>query len=124
MTSYALAADGTLYVWGGDTGDGDYINRPTPTQILPPAGYTFTSIAGNPNGETTLATVAPVPEPATLSLLALGGLAILRARWGGVLRRRSGTGAASRAGVSGAGPGRDGRNNKFENIYLKSHFVY
>jgi hypothetical protein len=31
-----------------------------------------------------------VPEPATLSLLALGGLAILRRRSGQALRRRSG----------------------------------
>ena len=34
--------------------------------------------------------LTPVPEPATLSLLALGGLTILRRRSGQVLRRRSG----------------------------------
>jgi hypothetical protein len=83
-SSYALAANGTLWVWGdnsyGELGLGDTTDRATPTQLSPPPGYEFTSVEGGANSDEVFATVAPVPEPATLSLLALGGLAMLKRR--------------------------------------------
>ena len=89
--SYALSSDGTLWVWGyngaGELGLG---NRNTslfvltPQHLLPPAGYLFTSIDADADGEQALATLAPipgaVPEPTSL-LLSLPALTLLsRAR--------------------------------------------
>jgi alpha-tubulin suppressor-like RCC1 family protein len=85
-SSYALAADGTLYAWGynyyGQLGTGDTTDLyvPIPTTILPPEGYKFTSIAACEDCNSAVATIVPTPEPTTLSLLALGGLAMLRRR--------------------------------------------
>ncbi len=85
-TSYALAADGSLWVWGyggyGELGLGSYNDQSTPQHLLPPAGYAYTSIDANGGGNTAVATLAPVPEPTSLSLLAIGGIALLRRRRG------------------------------------------
>jgi alpha-tubulin suppressor-like RCC1 family protein len=82
VSSYALTSDGILYVWG-DNGDGrlglgDTINRLTPTQLLPPAGYVFTDIAAGTGHA--IATLAPIPEPTSLSLLGLAALGLRRRR--------------------------------------------
>ncbi|HEV2295594.1 MAG TPA: PEP-CTERM sorting domain-containing protein [Tepidisphaeraceae bacterium] len=83
-SSYALSADGSLWVWGyninGQLGLGDTTTRFTPTQLFAPAGYKFTSIDGGANGVHAVATIAVVPEPTSLALLGLGGLALLRRR--------------------------------------------
>ena len=82
-SSYALSSDGSLWVWGenfdGDLGLGtgtfEYL---TPQPLLPPSGYVFTSISANDTVECfALATLEAVPEPASLSLLALGLLPLL-----------------------------------------------
>jgi hypothetical protein len=87
-TSYALSADGTIWVWGnnddGELGLGDRISRLTPSHLLPPSGQRFTSIAGDMNSHHVVATLEPVPEPRTLTLLIVGTVAL--ASW--VLRRR------------------------------------
>lgn len=74
--SYALSADGSLWVWGqnnvGQLGLGDpNTDRLTPTQLLAPAGYRFTGIAAEGLGDHAIATIAAVPEPATLGLLGI-----------------------------------------------------
>jgi alpha-tubulin suppressor-like RCC1 family protein len=52
-SSYALSSDGSLWVWGfnhrGQLGLGDFVDRLTPTQLLPPTGYKFESIAASGN---------------------------------------------------------------------------
>ena len=74
--SYALSSDGSLWNWGynlsGDLGLGN-INSSylTPQHLLPPPGYTFTSIAAGAGGTHAVATLAAVPEPAGISLIAL-----------------------------------------------------
>lgn len=86
-SSYALSADGSLWVWG-DSGEGalglglgtrtsDYR---IPHHLLPPTGYAFTSIDADGNGLHVVATLASVPEPASLSLLTFAGLGLLGRR--------------------------------------------
>jgi alpha-tubulin suppressor-like RCC1 family protein len=87
-SSYALSADGSLWVWGangyGQLGLGDTGDRVSPTHLLPPTGYHFTSIGTGDDGRHVLATLEPVPEPGTLGLLAVGAICVL----GIALRRR------------------------------------
>jgi hypothetical protein len=56
-SSYALTSDGSLWVWGsnatGQLGLGDIADRYTPTQLLAPRGYRFTSISAGSSGNTT-----------------------------------------------------------------------
>ena len=71
-SSYALSADGTLWVWGGNDygqlGMGDTAGRLIPAHLLPPSGYRFTSISAEAQGGHAVATLAPVPEPGALAL--------------------------------------------------------
>ena len=82
--------DGSLWVWGNNgygqlglgVSDSQYN---TPQHLLPPDGYRFTSIdigPGPQGGGHVLATLALVPEPTSLSILAIGAAGLL-------LRRRS-----------------------------------
>lgn len=61
-SSYALSSDGSLWMWGrnnhGQLGQADTTDRLTPTQLLPPSGHRFTSIAAG--HDHAIATVAPV----------------------------------------------------------------
>jgi alpha-tubulin suppressor-like RCC1 family protein len=85
-STYALASNGILWVWGynqlGELGLGNTTSYQTPQQLKPPTGYVFTSISSDPSLEYAVATEAPVqiPEPTSLSLLAVGGVALLRRR--------------------------------------------
>ena len=84
-SSYALSSDGSIWDWGfnahGELGLGnttyDYL---TPQHLLPPSGYVFTSISANAEGAVATLAPASVPEPTSLSLLALSGAALLRHR--------------------------------------------
>jgi len=83
-SSYALGKDGSLWAWGkndlgqlglGDTAESYYA---TPQQVAAPDGYVFSTIfVGN---EHVLATLKPIPEPMSLSLLAAGVVGLLSRR--------------------------------------------
>jgi alpha-tubulin suppressor-like RCC1 family protein len=79
-SSYALSSDGSLWVWGHDTdgelGLGNTIQFLTPQHLLPPSGYVYTSIDADSFGEHVVTTLAPVPEPASVSLIALAAGAL------------------------------------------------
>ncbi len=84
-SSYALSSDGSIWAWGddlfGEIGVGVFQQQYlTPQHVLPPIGYRFTSIDAETEGSHVLAMLAPVPEPATFLLAALGGLALLSCR--------------------------------------------
>jgi alpha-tubulin suppressor-like RCC1 family protein len=87
-SSFALSGDGSIWAWGsnplgvlgiGDTSTSKYL---TPQHLLPPAGYAFTSLETDEDGDHTLAMIAPVPvpEPAELAPFALCCFALLRLR--------------------------------------------
>lgn len=82
FSSYALSSDGRLWSWGynysGQLGLGDTNNRNVPTLVTPPNGYIFTGISAGRFG--VIATVAAIPEPATLILLSLAGASLLLRR--------------------------------------------
>ncbi len=91
-SSYALTDTGRLFAWGDNT-DGELgifenisgiHTYTTPQEVLPPAGYLWTSIDSDAAGEHMLAIATPVPEPGTMGLLAAAGLAAF------ALRRRCG----------------------------------
>lgn len=75
QSSYALSADGSLWVWGDnaegelglDTVTGRYT---TPQHLLAPSGYVFTSIAASGNGNTALATLQAVLQSTSFTLTA------------------------------------------------------
>jgi alpha-tubulin suppressor-like RCC1 family protein len=81
---YALASDGSLWVYGsnvnGELGTGDTENRYTPTRITAPAGYIFTSIDADSQSHHAVATLAPIPEPASLALFATAAAFLLLRR--------------------------------------------
>jgi len=97
-SSYALSSDGSLWVWGynysGELGLGTSANYYlTPQHLLPPSGYVYTSIAAYNYSGHAVAMLAPVPEPATLALLA-AAIGTLGLAW---LTRRPGAGRRGRA---------------------------
>ena len=70
--SYALSSDGRLWRWSDPT-------FPGIEELLPPAGYKFTSISAG--GGSALATLRAVPEPSAFILAAAAfGLCIARRR--------------------------------------------
>lgn len=82
-SSYALRADGTLWVWGSNANNALGLNSDTtlfssPQELAPPPGYVFTSISAARLGTHALATLAPVPEPSSLALLTLAAPLLLR----------------------------------------------
>ncbi len=85
FSSYALSSDGSLWVWGhngfGGLGLGtDDDNYLTPQHLMPPSGYLFTSIDAANGGYHAVATLAAVPEPASLMLATFGFLGLVGRR--------------------------------------------
>lgn len=82
-SSFALSSDGSLWVWGanlyGELGLGtDKWAFVQPQQLLPPAGYKFTSVSGGCFGIHTVATVAVIPEPLMITIWVLPAGTMLR----------------------------------------------
>jgi alpha-tubulin suppressor-like RCC1 family protein len=86
QSSYALSSDGSLWVWGynadGQLGLGNTTNQEYPQQLLAPSGYRFTAISAGPSSSHAVATIAVIPEPVAVSVLALGGVLLIRRRRG------------------------------------------
>ncbi len=102
QTSYAISSNGTLWAWGsndfGEFGNGtDSSPRYSPQPILPPAGYVFTSINADEQSSHAVATLTPVPEPATIVLLAASAAGIAGRRW----RRNVGADGAEKGAEKG-----------------------
>ena len=83
-SSYALSASGDLWSWGdnyyGELGLGDTGDRLVPTQVTAPFGYKFAYIDSDAMGQHVTAILVPAPEPASLSILAIGTAALLARR--------------------------------------------
>lgn len=89
-SSYALAADGTLWVWGdnghGQLGLGDTDERHLPQQLLAPDDYHFTAIGSNCDARRAIAIVTTIKDcPADLDAsgnVDVSDLLVLLGAWG------------------------------------------
>lgn len=85
--SFALSSDGSIWAWGlnnvyGEVGfeSGVPYQYDTPQHLLPPTGYVYTSIDSAYVHIIATLAPAPIPEPASMALLAAGGLLMLGRR--------------------------------------------
>jgi alpha-tubulin suppressor-like RCC1 family protein len=76
-SSFALSSDGSVWMWGAL---GPSVDFTTPQHLLAPNGFKYTSIDAGADGAHVVATLAAVPEPTSLSLLAFSMIAVSRRR--------------------------------------------